>query len=145
MVSKRLKVLRIVVSIILVLLALQFEFGMAVNLSTLPELPTIQFYSPQFTSYLSQAGPVANVHADLGAMLGVLSIAILVLSLRSGVRGIQVFGVLAFVAVILAGITGFLFVSSGFQNDAYSHGMATNFILAFGFYFLELYVLKPAA
>ena len=145
MVSNRLKGLRIVVSIILVLLVLQFEFGMAVNLSTLPELPGIDVSSPQVANYLTQAGAVAVVHAALGAVLGLFSMAILVLSLRSGVRAAQVFGVLACVAVVLAGITGSLFVSSGFQNDGYSHGMATNFLLSFGFYFLELYFLRPAA
>ncbi len=45
-------------------------------------------------------------------------------------RGTQVFG-------------GLSFVLSGFQNDGSSHNMATNFLLSFAFYFLELYVLKP--
>jgi hypothetical protein len=36
-----------------------------------------------------------------------------------------------------------LFVLSGFQDNNYSHGMASNFILTFAFYFLELYLLKP--
>ena len=32
---------------------------------------------------------------------------------------------------------------SGFQRDGYSHGMASGFILSFGFCFLELYSMKP--
>jgi hypothetical protein len=57
---------------------------------------------------------------------------------------VQVFGSLAFLATLLAAATGLLFVLSGFQNNGDTHGMATNFLLSFTFYFLELYFLKPA-
>jgi hypothetical protein len=56
---------------------------------------------------------------------------------------VQVFGSLAFLATLLAAITGLFFTLSGFQNDGDSHGMASNFLLSFTFYFLELYFLKP--
>jgi hypothetical protein len=59
-------------------------------------------------------------------------------------RSVQVFGSLAFLTILLAAITGLLYTMSGFQNDGDSHGMATNFLLSFTFYFLELYFLKPA-
>jgi hypothetical protein len=77
--------------------------------------------------------------------LVLISIVSLILALRSGVRSVQVFGSLAFVATCLALITGLLYTLSGFQNDGLSEGMATNFLLTFTFNFLEMYFLKPAA
>jgi hypothetical protein len=56
---------------------------------------------------------------------------------------VQVFGILAFLATVLAATTGLLFVLSGFQNNGETHGMATNFLLSLSSYFLELYFLKP--
>ena len=143
MVSSRLRALKVMVPGLLVLLALQYELGMAVNISNPPQLAPIALSSALFPDYLRQAGGQAVAHAVVGSVVGIISLITLILSLRSEVRGVQIFGVLAFLAVALAGITGSLFVSSGFQNDGYSHGMATNFILSFAFYFLELYTLKP--
>ena len=141
--------IRILVIVMLVLLALQFEFGMAVNLSSLPSLAPIPNtpagYSSGFNTALAQAGAVAVIHASLGSLLALFAVAILVTCLRSGRRSLQIFGGLAFLATLLAGTTGFLFVMSGFQNDNLSHGMATNFLLAYSFYFLVLYFLKPVS
>jgi ABC-type sugar transport system permease subunit len=80
----------------------------------------------------------------LGTVLTIISLIGLGMALASKIRSVQIFGVLGFLSMALAEITGVLFVLSGFQNDNYSHGMATNFILTFGFYFLELYFMKPA-
>ena len=85
------------------------------------------------------------VHAILGTVLTIISLINLLMALASKIRSVQVFGALGFLSMALAEICGVLFVLSGFQNDNYSHGMATNFLLTFGFYFLELYFLKPAA
>lgn len=84
-------------------------------------------------------------HAGLGGCLVIISMISLILALRSRIRSVQVFGILAFLATLLAATTGLLFVLSGFQNNGDTHGMATNFILAFAFCFLELYFLKPAS
>ena len=149
--AKRLLVLRFLVVAILVLLAFQFELGMAVTMSDPPAIPPFGFSQSEFMNAMQRAGGVALIHADLGAFLVVFSVVNLILSLRApfgdlpaGLRGVQVFGGLAFLATLLAGITGQLFAMSGFQNDGYSQGMATNFLLSFAFYFLELYFLKPA-
>jgi hypothetical protein len=132
------------VIVILVLLALQFEFGMAVNISNPPSLPPFSLSLNAVSDALHQVGAVAVVHASLGVWLVIFSVVSLIFSLRSGLRSLQVFGSLAFLATLLAAVTGLLFVLSGFQNDGDSHGMATNFLLSFTFYFLELYFLKPA-
>jgi hypothetical protein len=141
----KIRELQIAVIIVLVLLAIQFEFGMAVNLSNLPSLAPVGFSFPNILSALDQAGIVAVVHAVLGTVLTVISLISLLMALASKVRNVRVFGTLGFLSIALAEICGVLFVLSGFQNDNYSHGMATNFILTFAFYFIELYFLKPAS
>jgi hypothetical protein len=142
--TKRSAVLRIMVIVILALLGLQYEFGIAVNISNPPTLPPIGFSSNGVSNALQQAGVVAVIHASLGSGLVIFSVINLIFSLRSGLRSVQVFGSLAFLATLLAAATGLLFVLSGFQNNGDTHGMATNFLLSFTFYFLELYFLKPA-
>ena len=141
--TRRFRGLRTLVMIILALLVIQFEFGMAVNISDPPHLSPFGFSMVKFNDALNQVGIMAQLHAGLGTLLAILSLVILILSLRSGVRSVQIFGSLAFLAVLLAAIMGQLFVQSGFQNDNYTHGMASNFILSLVFYFLELYFLKP--
>jgi hypothetical protein len=142
MAAKRLQSLRIMVIVILALLGLQYEFGMAVNIANPPSLAPTSLNG--VNSALQQVGAVAMIHASLGSALVIFSILILIFSLRSGMRSLQVFGSLAFLTTLLAALTGLLFTMSGFQNDGDSHGMATNFLLTFTFYFLELYFLKPA-
>jgi len=142
--TKNLRVLRIMVIVLLALLGLQYEFGMAVNIANPPSLPPIGFSLNALSGALQQAGVVAVIHASLGVWLVIFSVINLIFCLRSGLRSVQVFGSLAFLATLLAAITGLLFTLSGFQNDGDSHGMATNFLLSFTFYFLELYFLKPA-
>ena len=141
--TKNLRVLRIMVIVLLALLGLQYEFGMAVNIANPPSLPPIGFSLNALSGALQQAGVVAVIHASLGVWLVIFSVINLIFCLRSGLRSVQVFGSLAFLATLLAAITGLLFSLSGFQNDGDSHGMATNFLLSFTFYFLELYFLKP--
>ena len=117
---------------------------MAINLSDPPNIPPISFSLHNVLGALNQVGSIALVHALLGTVLTVLALVTLVLALASKIRSVQVFGVLGFLSMTLAATSGVLFVLSGYQNDHYSHGMATNFILTFVFYFLELYFLKPS-
>ena len=144
MAAKRIQVLKIMVIVILALLALQYELGMAVNIGNLPSLSPFGLSLNAVSNALHQAGLVAVLHASLGVWLVIFSVINLIFSLRTGLRSLQIFGSLAFLTTLLAAITGLLFTLSGFQNDGDSHGMATNFLLSFTFYFLELYFLKPA-
>ena len=139
----RFKFLRILVMVLLALLIIQFELGMAVNIGNPPSLPPFSFSLARISDALHQAGGAALPHTILGTWLVIFSVLNLILSISSRVRSVQIFGALAFIATALAASTGYLFVLSGFQNDNYSHGMATNFILSFSFYFLEFYFLKP--
>ena len=142
--SNQFKSLRVRVATTLILLAIQYELGMAVNLSpNLPELAPFDFSLIKISDALHLAGSVALVHAVLGTLLTLMSIITLVQSLRSRIRSVQIFGSLGFLTMLVAMTGGVLFTLSGFQEDHYSMAMASNFILSFIFYFLELYFLKP--
>jgi hypothetical protein len=135
---------RIIVMVILALLAFQYELGMTVNIANPKPIPPFVLSLNGVSDALNQVGVVAVIHASLGAWLVLFSLVSIIFALRSKVSSVQVFGSLAFVATCLALTTGVLYTLSGFQNDGYSHGMATNFLLSFTFNFLELYFLKPA-
>jgi hypothetical protein len=126
----------------LVLLGLQYEFGMAVNLANLPSLPALGLSFSNILGALQQAGAVAFIHAALGTSLTVVSVIGLVLALSLSVRSVQVFGVPSFLSIVLAEVNGILFALSGFQDNNYSHGMATMFLLTFASHFLELHFLR---
>ena len=144
MASNQYKLLRWMVAIVLVLLGFQYELGMAVNLSAnLPSLPAFGFSLIGISDALREAGTLAFLHAGLGGLLTILSIVILVMSLTSRIRKVQVFGVLGFLTILVAASSGVLFVLSGFQGDNFSSAMASNFLLSFTFYFLEVYFLRP--
>jgi hypothetical protein len=127
----------------LALLGLQYEFGMAVNLAPQPSLAPFGFSINGVIHALNQIGAAAIIHASLGSALVIIALIALILSLRSGRRSVRVFGSLAFISILMAALTGVLYTLSGFQNNGDTHGMATNFLLSFTFYFLELYFLKP--
>jgi len=142
--SNPFKSLRVRVVITLILLTIQYELGMAVNLSpNLPELAPFGFSLMKISDALHLAGPAALAHTVLGSLLTLMSIITLFQSLRSRIRSVQIFGSLGFLTMLVAMIGGILFTLSGFQEDHYSMAMASNFILSFIFYFLELHFLKP--
>lgn len=142
--SDQFKFLRVMIEIILILLAIQYELGMVINLSPdLPELPALGFSLLKIADALHLVGPAALAHAVLGSLLALVSTFALILSLRSKIRSVQLLGLLGFLAIVSAMAGGALFTLSGFREDHYSLAMASDFILAFIFYFLELYFLKP--
>ncbi len=142
--SKTNQFLRVLVVILLVLLAVQYELGMAVNLSPdLPSLSPFGFSLGGVLAALQQAGSTALAHGLMGSFLWLLSVLTLILSLSSKQRRLQIFSGLGFVFISLAATGGILFVLSGFQADRFSEMMASSFLLSFIFYFLELYFLKP--
>ena len=142
--SNQSRFLQAMLIITLILLTIQYELGMEVNLSPdLPNLAPFGFSLSKISDALHLAGPVALAHAGLGVLLTLLSILTLILSLKSRSRSVRIWGSLGFISMSLAMTGGVLFTLSGFQEDHYSIAMASNFILVFIFYFLELYCLKP--
>ena len=138
-----LRSLRVAVVAILILLALQFELGMAVNLSpSLEGVPPVAGSAAAIWGALARVGGAALTHALLGAFLTVVALAGLVLAVISGARSVAVIGVLSFLVMALATVNGVLFTLSGFKDDNYSHGMATTFLLAFSLCFVQVCVLS---
>ncbi len=135
--------LRVNLIALIVLLALQFELGMAVNLSDLHTVPAFGFSVSAVAGALARAGGEAITHAVLGTIMALGAIFTMVRSLASGIRRVQIVGVIVFVTLAFAAVNGYLFVLSGFENDGYSHGMATSFIVSLLACFMELYFLKP--
>lgn len=131
------------VIVLLPLLFVQYLLGMLVNFANPPSLPAFSLSdSSAFNAALGTVGLLAQTHAVLGFLIWLVGLVNLVLSLRSGVRRVQVFGFLAFLSLTLAGLGGTFFVASGFNNDDYSSMMAGNFLFSYSFLFLELYFLK---
>ena len=143
--TNQFRVLRGSIIAMQILLFLQFELGMTVNMSDPPAIPPFAFSLPQVLDAINGVGVVARLHAGLGVILLLLAVVILLLSLPSGIRRVQVYGVLAFLTIAVAAGGGLFFVLSGFQDNHSGHAMATNFIVSFALYFLELYALKPGA
>lgn len=132
--------------IFLVVLAVQYEFGMAVNISNPPSLPAFSLSDNNaFNHALGTVGFLAQAHSILGFLMGLWALVILIMSLRSGMRSVQIFGSLLFLSITVAGVAGSIFVASGFNDSNASHAMATNFILSYTFAFLVLYFLKGIA
>ncbi len=145
MTARQLRVLRIFVMVLLALLFVQYDLGILVNIANPPSLPAFPFTDGNaFNAALQAAGGPAVVHATLGFFIWVLALVVLVLSLRTRARSVQLFGVLTFAAVTVAGVGGTMFVASGFNNDDASRAMAGTFILSYSFAFLELYFLRGA-
>jgi hypothetical protein len=149
---QQLKTLRNLVGLILGLLYVQYELGMETNLSNPPSLPAIQPFSIlKIYQYLGDihVGPLAMVHATNGLLLFSISLAIVYLSLRTHIRGIEVFACAGPAALVFTMISGLTFVLSGFQNGG-TFGMAHGFIAVFTIYAVELYFVakwlyKPAS
>ena len=138
-----LRTLRVFSIVLLILLAFQFELGMAVNLSpSLQEVPPLAGSLSALWSALSKVGADALLHALLGTALSVVGLVGLVLSILPRKRIVAVMGVLSFLFLALAETNGILFTLSGFKNDGYSHGMATGFLVAFCLYFVQVCMLS---
>ena len=132
-----LRSLRIVVIAMLILLALQFELGMAVNLSpSLEDVPPLAGTLAAVWAALAKVGGAAIMHALLGSFLTIAALA--GLAVRSGARSVAAVGIASFISIAMATLNGVLFTLSGFKNDHYSHGMATLFLVAFSLHFAQL-------
>ncbi len=141
--TRHLRLLRFMLVLMLVFLFVQYEFGIATIIANPASVPPFGFSIAAVQSALEQVGAVAVLHAGAGGALVIVSVITLILALRTGIRRVQIFGVLSFLAIVLAAGGGLSFVLSGFQDDNASHTMATNFMLAFTFSFIELYYTRP--
>jgi hypothetical protein len=145
MTEKKQKFLQTSLIIVLALLVIQYDSGMTVNLSKLPEISPFMFALNSIVRALTQAGLAAIIHAILGTIITILAFINVVKELSTKIRKIQILGVLGFINIVIAELTGIFFVLSGFQNDNFSEGMADNFIFSFVFNFVVFCMIKSMA
>ncbi len=142
--SSQLKRLRIMTIVMIVLLIMQYELGISTIMADIPSRSPFSFSIAAFQRALEQEGGIAPVHAGFGGLLIIVAVINLILALATKVRSVQILGVLNLFFILVAAGGGLFFVLSGFQNDNASHAMATNFILAFTFSFIELFYIRSA-
>ncbi len=130
--------------VMIVLLFLQYELGISTVMADIPSRSPFSFSIAAFQRALAQADGTAPVHAGFGGLLVIVAVINLILALATKVRSVQILGVLNLFFILVAAGGGLFFVLSGFQNDNASHAMATNFILAFTFAFIELFYIRSA-
>lgn len=112
----------------IVILTVQGWTGDFVNLfAPFPSGSVSQSFGGLMTALFS-AGAITAFHASEGALLVVLSLAVLGLSFKSKDRSIRIVSILATAAVVSAMVGGVLFVLSGFQNNPNSAQMGGSFI-----------------
>jgi glucan phosphoethanolaminetransferase (alkaline phosphatase superfamily) len=127
------------ISGILVLITIQGLVGNYVNLFAVFPTGSVSTSLGGLAKAVQQAGISTTFHAALGFWILAPSVFVLVISLRQKLSSIRITSIVAFFFVIIAVSGGLLFVFSGFTANGNSAQMFTGFIIAYAFYFLELY------
>lgn len=135
----------------LLLLLLQFIFGMTVNFwVTVPDQhpgahPASYFVGAAQSVWWALSGSGASLlvlHATLGAVLGILSVVMLVCGILRRTRLWVTVTVLGWIGVFAAGFNGASFLNYG--EDFSSMIMSLAFLIALISYALGVYYSKPA-
>ncbi|MEM3196301.1 MAG: hypothetical protein QXH43_09275 [Metallosphaera sp.] len=132
----------------LTLLLIEFILGMWINLfvSLPPGTPNRPPY--QETGFMmgpffgGSFGGAVMAHFMLGLLIALVSFVIMILAFLLGDLKVMMTGVISFLFIVVAGISGLSFMMSGFTNNFYSFLMSVGFILAFSSYSALLYFLK---
>ena len=135
---------RIEVSIIilLALISIQAFLGDNINLFTVFPMGAVVVSLGGFAQALQQAGIAVVVHAVNGFLIIAVSLAVVVFSFMMRVNKLRITSIIGLIGLIVALSGGLLFVFSGYGNNGYSAQMATGFLIAYAFYFIELYFTK---
>ncbi len=123
---------------IMALLFIQFILGMYVNLYVL--FPPLNGVSHLVGNRFPPNYIVVMVHMMLGFLILIVSFIILLLSIKIRNSKLVLSSGISFVLVIVAGISGFLFLFN--EANVYSLIMAVSFILIVLSEFYYLYVIK---
>lgn len=94
-------------------------------------------------SFIGALAKLAIYHKLMGFVMGGISILVLIFAFicRSSIY-VRIFAVLGFIITISAGIGGFLFVKSGFQDRWALGQMADSFVGEYAAYFLQLFFMN---
>jgi hypothetical protein len=94
-------------------------------------------------SFIMALAKLAIYHKVAGFMVGGISFLILIFAfIRRSSIYVRIFAVLGFIITVIAGIGGFLFVKSGFQDRWALGQMADGFVGAYAVYFLQLFFMN---
>jgi len=140
-----LRALKIMTVINLVLLSVQGWTGDTVNLFASFPQGAVNGIGGALQSLGSTGGisPITLFHAMEGVAILLISIGIAVAAFRrSRLRSVRVTSLLGLLFVISAVVGGYLFVFSGFLNNANSAQMGGSFIGTYAMNFLVLYYSK---
>ncbi len=138
--KKRLNVLRGTFLVTLILLVIQYIFGMIVNLYV--QFPSTLIGGKAVWGWAMSSTLVVPIHALLGTVLLIAAIVALVLSIRIRRVPELLTSVLGFVMIVFAWLSGILFLSFGQQNGV-SLQMAIGFIGAVIAYGVGCYTARP--
>ncbi len=119
---------------ILGFLVLQFILGMALNLFVaFPNVPAGSQEQTYINAIFTTPFLLEHFVVGVGLLLG--SAWILVGAARSKVRNASLVAGLGFISILVAYLSGFEFLLSGFRNNALSFAMGLGFIVALLSYF----------
>lgn len=126
------------VTVELTLLAAQFVIGMWMNLFALFPTTNVTFPMSGMMNVMFSV-PELMVHMMIGAVIGLLSLMIFVMSLMGGYHKSAMLSAIASFSIFLAGMSGLEFIFSGFQNNILSFAMSLGFIVAVISYVFLIY------
>ena len=135
--------LRLSIVATLILLTLQGWTGDFVNVfvTTSPATTPAQSLGGFFSAVMN-GGLLLLWHGMEGFLILFSAIGVLVVSLGYRKRSVKVGALLGFVAVVVAGLGGYLFVLSSFSASANTMQMGGASIGAYALYFITLYYTK---
>jgi hypothetical protein len=125
-----------------VALVLLFVSGMIINLFvTFPEIPEITLQSNQYFPLFNEY-PILLGHFLLGILLLISAIVTIIMSYVIKKTKIILINLVGFLSVILALVSGFVFMQYTFSNSVYSFTMSLGFLLALIAYLVMYYETK---
>lgn len=135
--------LRLSIAAILILLGLQGWTGDFVNVFvTTSPAPNVNQSVGGFFQAVVNGGLFTIWHGMEGFLILLSAVGVLVVSLRYRRRSVKIGAALGLIAVLVAGLGGYLFVLSGFTAGGNSMQMGGSFEFAFALYFVTLYYTK---
>ncbi|AWR94098.2 hypothetical protein [Acidianus brierleyi] len=120
--------------VILAILVIQFLDGMWLNLFAVFPQVSSSFNAMNMMSFMFNYGPIFMLHMMSGFLLLILGFIILAFSFMSKNSNIVIFSSIGLLAIILAGISGLLFMFSDFSNNIFSYMMSLGFIISIASY-----------
>lgn len=119
--------LRRLLDVITALLGVQFIAGMYLNNFNAIPVANFRVFPDLMTQF-----PVLAVHFAVGVIIFAVSVMIVAMSFKENVSTfLKTMGIMTSLSVLLAGISGMLFIDTG--SGLYSFSMAIFWLLAFGF------------